>query len=190
MAGFLGYDSVTPPLADPNANLYQYMLTGDPVAEYAKLSATSTRFPLSSVELVDASSPDLDAFKARNGKLLIVHGLADPFFSPIDIQRYMDQLAARYGAEGARSVARLFLVPGMNHGTGGPTTDVADYLGLLEAWVEHDTAPDRYVAKVNAANPALPAAWSRSRSRTICAYPTEAHFKAGDPEDAASFECR
>ena len=163
---------------------------GDPVAEFAKLAATSTRFPLSATQLVNADSPNLDAFAQRNGRLLIIHGLADPYFSPHDIQQYLDQVVQRYGAAAAGDIVRLFLVPGMNHGTGGPTTDVADPLKLLDDWVESSAAPASYVAKVNPSNAALPAGWSKSRARLVCAYPREAYCLGGDGEAAGSFECR
>lgn len=189
MAGFLAFDSVTPPLADPAANLYQYMLSADPKAEFKKLSATSALFPLPTTDLVDAASPNLDGFARRKGKLVIIHGLADPFFSPVDIARYVDRVTQRYGSRRAGELVRLFLVPGMNHGTGGPTVDVSDPLRLLDDWVETDVSPGSYVARVNPANAALPVDWSRTRSRLVCAYPKEAIYIGGDAESASSFAC-
>ena len=38
---------------------------------------------------------------------------------------------------------RLFLVPGMNHCSGGPATDSFDVLTPLVAWVEQGRAPER-----------------------------------------------
>ena len=190
MAGFLAFDAVTPPLANASADLYQYMVASDPDAEYAKLSATTALFPIPTTELVDAASPDLDAYASRNGKLVIIQGLADPFFSPVDISRYLANVVQRYGQAGADRIVRLFLVPGMNHGSGGPTVDVSDPLKLLDDWVESGVSPSSYVAKVNPNNPALPADWSKSRSRLICAYPKEAMYAGGDSEDAGSFVCR
>ena len=190
MAGHLAFDLVIPPVEDPFANPYLYMLNGDPATAFAKLSATSAKFPHSAFSLMNADSPNLDKFAARKGRLLMVHGLADPYFSPADSTRYLDQLNKRYGAEAASDIARLFLVPGMNHGTGGPTTDVYDTLQLIDNWVETGIAPNSYVAGVNPANAALPTSWSRSRTRLICAYPMEAHYRGGDHELATSFECR
>lgn len=189
MAGYLAFDAITPPLSDPSANLYEYMLSADPIAEAAKLSATSAKFPRATSDLIYADSPDLDRFAARNGRLLIVHGLADPYFSAVDTQRYVDRVIDRYG-DRAKDIVRLFLVPGMNHGRDGPTTDVADLLGVLDAWVDSGVSPAQYEASVRPNNPALPADWSKTRTRKICAYPTEAQYVGGDKELAASFECR
>ncbi|RYF69641.1 MAG: tannase/feruloyl esterase family alpha/beta hydrolase, partial [Comamonadaceae bacterium] len=38
-------------------------------------------------------------------------------------------------------------------------------------------------------NPEVPAAWSPTRSRPLCAWPAVARYRGGDPEQAASFVC-
>ena len=94
------------------------------------------------------------------------------------------------------SFARLFAVPGMNHCSGGPAADQFDALEQLVAWVEKGAAPERIVANVrgegaNMVNKELPAGWSATRSRPLCAYPAVArHDGKGDGESADSFACR
>ena len=123
---------------------------------------------------------------ARGGKMIFVHGMADPIFSAFDTIRYVEQLRERYGAEAA-GFSRLFLVPGMNHCAGGPATDQYDTLSALDAWVESGSAPDKLIATARNA-PDVP--WP-GRTRPLCAYPKTAHYKgAGDAESADSFECR
>ena len=51
----------------------------------------------------------------------------------------------------ADAFARLFLVPGMNHCSGGPATDQFDMLAPLVAWVEQGKAPDSVTAKARGA---------------------------------------
>jgi len=79
--------------------------------------------------------------------------------------------------------SRLFLVPGMGHcRTGAATLDHFDLLQAVVDWVEQNKAPDM----VTATGAAFP-----GRSRPLCAYPQYAAYKgSGDPENAASFECR
>ncbi|WP_046238689.1 tannase/feruloyl esterase family alpha/beta hydrolase, partial [Delftia tsuruhatensis] len=66
---------------------------------------------------------------------------------------------------------RLYLVPGMNHCSGGPATDQFDMLSSLVAWVEKGQAPDRVIASARGAgnaggtNADLPANWSPTRTR-------------------------
>lgn len=74
------------------------------------------------MEFEAATSTDLDAFKAKGGKIIFLHGTADPIFSPLDTIRYQEALQLRYGSD-TGNFSRVFLVPGMNHCAGGPATD-------------------------------------------------------------------
>lgn len=133
--------------------------------------------------LANAVSTDLSSFKARGGKLMIYNGNSDPLFSSKDIARYVQALAAANGGSAA-DFARLFLVPGMGHCSGGPATDGFDPLTAVQAWVEQGVAPDSLLAK---AGPATP--WP-GRTRPLCAYPKVAVYKgSGSLEDAANFVC-
>jgi feruloyl esterase len=132
-----------------------------------------------------AFSTDLDKFRARGGKILLTHGVADPIFSALDTIDYVDQLGKRYAD--APSFARLFLIPGMTHCGGGPATDAVDTLAALDAWVETGAAPDTILAKARKI-PDVP--WP-DRKRPLCAHPKVATYKgSGSIEEATSFECR
>jgi feruloyl esterase len=133
--------------------------------------------------LNDPVSTDLGTFAGRGGKLLIYEGVSDPVFSANDLIDYYQQLAADNGGmEKVRSTARLFLIPGMAHCGGGPATDEFDSLAALESWVEEGKAPESMIATGRT----FP-----GRTRPLCAYPTYASYNgSGDPENAASFECK
>lgn len=134
--------------------------------------------------LAVATSTDLSQFKARGGKLIIYNGNSDPLFSSKDVARYYDSLTAAQGGN-ASDFARLFLVPGMGHCSGGPATDSFDPLTALQAWVENGVAPD---AMVGQAGPTTP--WS-GRTRPLCAYPKVPVYKGtGNTEEASSFVCQ
>jgi len=124
----------------------------------------------------------LAGFRARNGKLLFAHGLADPIFSPHEMVDYYQRLGAQHGAA-TPDFARLFLIPGMGHCAGGAATDSWDGLGALVDWVEKGQAPQKIVATGTIVFP--------GRSRPLCPFPQYAHYDGrGNPEDAASFSCR
>lgn len=133
--------------------------------------------------LNDAVSTDLSSFAARGGKLIVYEGMSDPVFSANDlISAYEQWMAANGGQEKTRETARLFLVPGMAHCGGGPSTDEFDALTALEQWAEAGKAPERIVARGRA----FP-----GRTRPLCAYPQYAAYDGkGASEDAKSFECR
>jgi feruloyl esterase len=127
---------------------------------------------------------NLSSFSGHGGKLLFYHGVSDPWFSAVDTIEYYQKLTnANGGAAGTRSWSRLFLVPGMGHCGGGiAALDHFDLLTTIVDWVEKNRAPD----SVNATGIAFP-----GRSRPLCPYPQHAHYKgAGNPEEAANFECR
>ena len=79
--------------------------------------------------LQDATWTELSTFSSRGGKIILYHGMADPFFSANDTARYYVKLLADNGGRAAMSWARLFLVPGMTHCAGGPAPDDFDALG-------------------------------------------------------------
>jgi hypothetical protein len=191
-AGAMGYIFSSPPdapsLADGGLG-YQLGFSMDTAA--AKIAATTATYKESALEFMTPPNPtQLSTLKAR-GKLIVVHGTADPVFSADDTMAWYDALKAADAS--APDYARLFLVPGMNHCAGGPATDRFDMLTELENWVEKGTAPDVVRATVNPADPDVVAAgWPATRSRPLCPYPKQAMLRNGatDIEDADSFECR
>jgi len=130
-----------------------------------------------------ASWTNLSTFAGRGGKINFYHGVSDPWFSAQETTRYYEALApANGGADAVQAWSRLFLVPGMGHCGGGPALDQFDLLSAVVDWAEKETPPDAVIATGKA---------FAGRSRPLCAYPRHAHYRgAGDPEDAASFECR
>jgi feruloyl esterase len=139
---------------------------------------------VSAADLGSIDSTDLSAFKAHGGKLIVYHGGADGAFSVnTTINWYNDVKAENRKAE---DFVRLFVVPGMNHCSGGPSTDDFDMFPEVVNWVEKGVAPDSVVA--TASNPGYFGV--ESRSRPLCAYPKQARYKgSGDINDAANFRC-
>jgi feruloyl esterase len=157
-------------------------------------------------EALDANNPDLGAFKRHGGKLLMYHGYADPFVTPLGS---LDYYTAMVGANGhglgavkqTQSFARLFMAPGVTHCGGGPGANVfngPDNLGgpedsdhdvflALRQWVEEGMAPKRIIGtKYVGDNPANGIAFTRP----MCPYPQLAQYRgSGVTTDAANFVC-
>jgi feruloyl esterase len=89
---------------------------------------------------LNATNANLGAFKARNGKLIIWHGWADPALPPQATVDYYRQVLAHDSK--ASDYCRLFMIPGCLHCGGGPGASDIDWLGALVDWVEHAKAPD------------------------------------------------
>lgn len=191
-AGAVGFIFTTPPDApDLSDGGLGYQLGFSMDSGAPKIFAKNGTFTESAMEFMTPPNPtQLTTLKAR-GKMIVVHGTGDPVFSANDTIAWYDALRA--ADAGAANYARLFLVPGMNHCSGGPATDRFDMLAALESWVEQGSAPESVTASVNPADPDVVAAgWPGTRTRPLCAYPKQAVLKAGatDTESAASFQCQ
>jgi pimeloyl-ACP methyl ester carboxylesterase len=173
---------VLPFVTDRDCVPFQLSFDFDTLLE--RVNETSGIYTVSAADLGSIDSTDLSAFKAHGGKLIVYHGGADGAFSVnTTINWYNDVKAENRKAE---DFVRLFVVPGMNHCSGGPSTDDFDMFPEVVNWVEKGVAPDSVVA--TASNPGYFGV--ESRSRPLCAYPKQARYKgSGDINDAANFHC-
>ena len=195
-SGAVAFIWQTPPESAASFNDAQFALNGSVDSMLAKVQATNGTFTESGLSLM--MPPDygkLPVLRNRGAKLMVYHGTADPIFSSDDTVQWYDTLRRNHGD--AADFARLYLVPGMNHCSGGPATDQFDMLSSLVAWVEKGQAPDRVIASARGAgnaggaNADLPATWSPTRTRPLCPHPLAARYNgSGDMESAASFSCR
>ncbi len=132
--------------------------------------------------LINATDPDLVAYRKHGGKLLHFHGWADPALTPLMSIDYYQKAKAASGAN-AGDFYRLFMVPGMFHCRGGVGTDHFDTITNLIDWVETGKAPDRIEARRIVAGKV-------TRSRPLCPYPQVANYNGtGNTDDAANFTC-
>jgi feruloyl esterase len=132
--------------------------------------------------IYDATSVYLRVFKERGGKILMWHGWADGAIpATSSIGYYESVLKLMGGRTQTEDFFRLFLVPGVHHGGGGPGLTEFDALTALENWVEKGQAPEKLIA-CRSANGAI------ERCRPVFPYPVLAHYSGkGDPKQADSF---
>jgi feruloyl esterase len=149
---------------------------------------------------LNATDPDLSAYRKRGGKLILYHGWSDAAIAPQNTIDYYTTVTAKMGAEQTRTFARLFMVPGMQHcgGGSGPNTfgqfsvssgdaDL-DMDAALERWVEKGVAPERIVAAKHKSD--VDPSSAVVRTRPLCAYPLVARYQgSGSTDDAANFTC-
>lgn len=104
-------------------------------------------------QYVDATDADLSKFRDRGGKLMIIHGTADPMIPYTSSIQYFEAVNKKLG--NASSFFKLYLAPGMGHTIGGPgvqdiivgfpaTPRDSKHLGILalKEWVENGKEPD------------------------------------------------
>lgn len=156
--------------------------------DYKRLGMTEALFGA-------ANNPDLRKFAGAGGKLILYQGWADQSDIPADAIDYYETTERTMGGRAVtQNFFRLFMVPGMNHCTGGNGAFAIDYLSYMEAWVERGEAPDVMIgAHLTSRNRAD---WSKfpsdpaqvSFTRPVYPYPIRAIYQGtGDPNDAASF---
>ncbi len=171
---------------DPNWDLKSFQLERDFKAAQAKLA-----------RMTDATDPNLKAFNAHGGKLILYHGWSDAALPPMNTINYFDSVVTKVGQKQADRFLRLFMVPGMQHCGGGPGPDWFgqavtrmqsdpdhDLTLALERWVEQGTAPEQVIAaRLGPSN-------KPDRTRPLCGYPKVARYTGnGSTDDAVNFKC-
>jgi Tannase and feruloyl esterase len=131
-------------------------------------------------------NPNLQAFRAHGGKLIMWQGLADQLiFTGDSINYYNHVLAANGGIRSTESFFRYFLAPGVMHcGTPGPGSIApTNPMQQVINWVENGQAP----AVLDASGSVN----GQSVTRPLCPYPDpDAIYTGGDPNVASSYACR
>jgi pimeloyl-ACP methyl ester carboxylesterase len=132
--------------------------------------------------VIGARNPDLRAFKAAGGKIIQYHGWRDQSVVPmVSVDYYGQVMRAMGGSSATQDFYRLFMMPGMDHCTGGTGPDSFDYLTALEDWVERGRAPDMLVGtkRENGAT---------TMQRPVFLYPAETRYRKGNPDLLVSWK--
>ena len=119
------------------------MLPADADALLARVQATDANYTEPALSfMLPPRLDDLSALRGAARRIVMYHGTSDPIFSSEHSVQVYEAWSRGSGAP-AESFARLYLVPGMNHCRGGPSTDQFDLLQPLVEWVEQGKAPGR-----------------------------------------------
>jgi hypothetical protein len=163
--------------------MFKYMVFNDPSWDYTRYEFSNYKKDTALVaSVLNATNTNLDAFKARGGKLILWHGWSDPALTALGSIRYYDQVQAHDAK--STDYLRMFMMPGVLHCAGGPGPDTADWTQAIADWVENGKAPERVVAKKMSAG-------AVTRTRPLCVYPQKAVYTgSGSIDEAASFACR
>jgi feruloyl esterase len=195
-SGAVGFIWQVPPEDPATFNGTTFALTTPVDTMLARIQATNATYTENSLQfMTPPNASDLSVLRNRGAKIIVYHGTSDPIFSSDDTTAWYNSVAA--ANVDAPTFARLFLVPGMTHCSAGPATDQFDMLTPIVDWVEKGQAPDAIVASARgASNPGgvnadVPASWSPTRTRPLCAYPKVARYNgSGNVELASSFICQ
>ncbi len=161
----------------------KYLVFQDPDWDYTDYTFdTFDSDVAAAAQTLNATDPDIDAFRARGGKLLMYTGWGDMALTPYGTIEYYQSVLDRDAS--AAGDVRLFMMPGVDHCFGGAGPDWVNYLNVIDSWVETGEVPDQ-----------LTAFWLNDQmqpdgSRPVCAYPKVVTYDgSGNPRDASSFSC-
>ena len=166
-------------------DLFKYVVFKDPRWDFRTFDLERDYDAVHRIDSLDLSptSPDLEPFAARGGKLLIYHGWGDQNVAPRSSVKYHAKLVEKMGQKRVDDSVRLFFAPGMAHCGGGEGPNTFDALTPLEQWREQGKAPAEIVAS-HLTNGKV------DRTRPLCPYPQVATYKgAGSIDQAENFVC-
>lgn len=185
-----GIDDEIPAPPTPNGTwafatgIFRYFLYNDPDwgyegYEFEDFAPQAARVARS----LNADNPDLSAFRARDGKLIIDNGWMDGSMSAYGTIKYYESVIDH--DQTAHEDVRLFLRPGVTHCISGPGPDATDYLAAIDEWVESGKAPDQLPAQFRGSD-----FQPTDEGRILCAYPKVAKYDGiSDTRDSSSFSC-
>jgi feruloyl esterase len=136
--------------------------------------------------LVNGIDPNLHAFKAHGGKLLLYESWNQAAIPPRGIINYYQRVLSAMGGAGQTSdFVRLFMVPGTGICPGYNMFSGSDFsaLDVVEKWRETGVAPNRIIVTQHNGTAVV-------RTHPACPYPQVAVYNGkGNPYVASSFTC-
>ena len=173
---------------DPIGNAvegFRYVVFEDPAWDWRlfDLAADVERADRLDRGVLASTDPNMKPFFDRGGKLLVYHGWSDPQVPPENTVNYFNQVVHEHGRGVVGTNIQLYMVPGMNHCSGGPGTDTFDKVAAMDEWIRTGQAPARISAS-HQTNGVV------DRTRPLCPYPQVAQWDGkGSTSEAASVSC-
>jgi feruloyl esterase len=142
---------------------------------------------------LDSTDPDLGAFAARGGKMIVTIGTNDTLASPGAQLDYYQAVLDTMGRPAVDGFARLFVLPQAGHGLTGraygtdgdgnaiPTPALAsgyERFAVLIDWVERGRVPGMSLT-----------VRTDDRSMPLCSYPAYPRYGGGPADQASSYAC-
>jgi hypothetical protein len=155
--------------------------------------ATFVNQLLAASAVIDSTNPDLSAFFAHGGRLIIKTQSSDYSSNPHTVMKYYDALVSKFGWANVDRHVRLYVMANGDHGGSGQSTmtgeaipQFVDLVSMATDWVEHGAIPPdapELSAKLRLPPYTTLATWP------LCRYPLFPRYAGGDAKLAGSFRC-
>ncbi|MFM9922350.1 tannase/feruloyl esterase family alpha/beta hydrolase [Variovorax sp. H27-G14] len=191
--------NLPPTAADARGVIYgssyaRYVIAKNAAFDIRTWSALNFQARIQEVSaLMDSTNPDLAAFRARGGKLVIRENSGDWAQSPVAGIQYYQSVVDKLTQPVVDEFVRLYVSPASNHGgtaaslkTGEEIPTNHDLLTTLDKWVTSGGAPADALVQVRN-SPAPP--FGTLASRPMCRYPNYPAYASGDVTKAESYRC-
>ena len=167
-------------------NIVRYGIENDPNASIMRHNPEEWKAQyLALSEQIDATNPDLSAYRARKGKIIVWYGVGDYCVAMLRLAQYYRMVEAKVGKPETRQFFRMFVSPTIGHRMEGAGANSFSLMTALQDWVERDKAPDNQVAAK------LDAAGKPTFTRPLCEVGSYPRYKGkGDVNKATSFACQ
>jgi len=191
--------NLPPTAADARGVIYgssyaRYVIARNAAFDIRTWNATNFQARIQEVSaLMDATNPDLAAFRARGGKLIIRENAGDWAQSPVAGIQYYQSVVGKLTQPVVDEFVRLYVSPASNHNgtaaslkTGVEIPTNHDLLATLDNWVTGGRAPADALVQVRN-SPSAP--FGTLATRPMCRYPNYPAYVSGDTTKAESYRC-
>src|SRR5262245_18743779 len=163
---------------------FKYVVFNDPAWDWHafRLASDMRRALDADAGVINFTDANLGAFFVRGGKLLMYHGWSDPQVPALGSVAYFNEVLKATGPASKGRSIQLYMLPGVNHCSGGDGPDRFDAVDALDKWFDTGRAPSRIVASG--------AGKAAARTRPLCPYPARpSYIGKGAIDRAENFRC-
>jgi hypothetical protein len=166
----------------------KYWVLNDPTEDTYKFDPQNHVTELALVATALDASPDLRDFFGKGHKLILAHGTNDWAVSYKGSIKYFRDVGTSIGSERERDKSmEFFLLPGVQHCTGGVGAATVDWIEAMSRWTEKGERPSSqhiFAKKTDAAS-------KIEFTRPLCAYPQYPRYGgSGAAEAGENFTCQ
>lgn len=159
----------------------RYLITQNPAIKSLSFRPAEHRALVERASAATDVTSDFDRFRARGGKILMMHGSVDMAIAPANSVALDERLSKRYG-KGLNSFYRFYMAYGFGHGDGAFQVEWAA-IDELDRWVEQGVAPGPQVVRDTSEA-------GNGRTMPLCRFPLWPRYRGdGDPGSDSSFRC-